>query len=126
MGGDSPNYNLTRSMLEFQVKHLMSQPNCMIKVRLLSCHNQNGRQPQPKWKMTSTKMEDNLTQNGRRPHPKWKTTSTKMEDNLTQNGRQPKWKTTKMEDDQNGRRPKWKTTKMEDDKNGRRPKWKPM
>ena len=75
--GQSSNYNLTRSMLEFQVQHLMSQPNCMIKVRLLSCHNQNGRQPQPKWKTTSTKMEDNLTQNGRRPHPKWKTT--KME-----------------------------------------------
>merc|ERR1711984_36308 len=100
MGGDSPNYNLTRSMLEFQVQHLMSQPNCMIKVRLFSCHNQNGRQPQPKWKMTSTKMEDDLTQNGRRP----------------------KLKTTKMDDDQNGRRPKWKTTKMEDDQNGRRPK----
>merc|ERR1712030_21930 len=100
--GQSSNYNLTRSMLEFQVQHLMSQPNYMIKVRILSCHNQNGRQPQPKWK----------------------TNSTKMEDDLTQNGRQPKWKTTKMEDDQNGRRPKWKTTKMEDDQNGRRLKWK--
>merc|ERR1712208_28012 len=71
--GHSSNYNLTRSMLEFQVQHLMSQPNCMIKVKLLPCHNQNGRQPQPKWKTTSTKMEDDLTQNGRRPHPKWKT-----------------------------------------------------
>merc|ERR1712082_116544 len=79
--GQTSNYNLTRSMLEFQVQHLISQPNCMIKVRLLSCHNQNGRQLQPKWNTTSTKMEDNLTQNGRRP----------------------KWKTTKMEDDQNGR-----------------------
>merc|ERR1711936_32285 len=121
--GHSSNYNLTRSMLEFQVQHLMSQPNCMIKVRLLSCHNQNGRQPQPKWKTTSTKMEDNLTKNERRS--KWKTTKmeeTKMEDD--QNGRRSKWKTTKMEDDQNGRRPKWKTTEMEDDRNGRRPKWK--
>merc|ERR1711888_556579 len=94
--GHSSNYNLTRSMLEFQVQHLMSQPNCMIKVRLLSCYNQNGRQPQPKWKTTSTKMEDNLIQNGRLPHPKWKTT--KMEDE--QNGRRPKWRTTKMEDNQ--------------------------
>merc|ERR1712002_91067 len=90
--GHSSNYDLSRSMLEFQVQHLKSQPNCMIKVRLLSCHNQNGIQPQPKWTTTSTKMKDDLTQNGRRP----------------------KWKTTKMEDDQNGRRPKWKTTKMED------------
>merc|ERR1712030_84880 len=73
-----------------------SLPNCMIKVRLLSCHNQHGRQPQPKWKTTSTKMEDDLNQNGRRP----------------------KWKTNKMEDNQNGRRPKWKTTKIEDDQNG--------
>merc|ERR1712082_64663 len=73
--GHSSNYNLTRSMLQFQVQHLMSQSNCMIKVRLLSCHNQNGRQPLTKWKTTSTKMEDNLTQNGRRPHPKWKTTN---------------------------------------------------
>merc|ERR1712030_191127 len=71
---------------------------------------------QPKWKKTSTKMEDDVNQNGRQPHPKWKTTSPKMEDN--QNGRRPKWKTTKMEDDQNGRRPKWKTTEMEDDQNG--------
>merc|ERR1712120_68066 len=123
--GHSSNYYLTRSMLEFQVQHLMSQPNCMIKVRLLSCHNQNGRQPQPKWKTTSPKMEDNLTQNGRRPHqngrrPKWKTT--KMEDD--QNGIRPKLKTTKKEDDQIGRQPKWKTTKMEEDQNGRRPKWK--
>ena len=44
---------------------LMSQPNCMIKVRLLSCHNKNRRQPQTKWKMASTNKEDNLTQNGR-------------------------------------------------------------
>merc|ERR1712082_168958 len=66
---------------------------------------------QPKWKTTSTKMEDD--QNGRRQN--WKTT--KMEDD--QNGRRPKWKTTKMEDDQNGRRPKWKMTKMEDNQNGR-------
>merc|ERR1711947_40615 len=58
------------------------------------------------------------TENGRQPHPKWKTISPKMEDDLTQNGRRPKWKTTKMEDDQNGKRPKWKTTKMEDDQNG--------
>ena len=57
-------------------------------------------------------MEDNLNQNGRRPQPKWKTTSPKMEDDLTQNKRRPKWKTTKMEDDQNERRPKSKTTKM--------------
>merc|ERR1712215_323716 len=71
--GHSSNYNLTRSMLEFQVQHLMSQPNCMINVRLLSCQNQNGRQSQAKWKKISTKMEDDLTQNGRRPHPKWKT-----------------------------------------------------
>ena len=54
---------------------------------------------QPKWKTTSTKMEDDLNQNGRRPHPKWKTTSPKMEDD--QNGRRLKWKMTKMEDDQN-------------------------
>merc|ERR1712120_17436 len=108
--GHSPSYNLTRSMLEFQVQHLMSQPNCMIKVRLLSCHNQNGRQPQTKWKTTSTKMEDNLTQNGRRPNPKNK-------DDLTQ-----KMKTTKMEDVQNGRRPDWKMKKTEDDQNKRRPK----
>merc|ERR1711895_177649 len=101
--GHSSNYNLTRCMLEFQVQHLMSQPNCVIKVRLLSC----------------LKMEDNLYQNGRLPQPKWKMTSPKMEDDLTQNGIRPKWKTTKMEDDQNGRRPKWKTTKMEDDHNGR-------
>merc|ERR1712120_77437 len=92
--GHSSNYNSTRSMLELQVQHLMSQPNCMIKVRLLSCHNQNGRRPKPK----TTKMEDD------------------------QNGRRPRWKTTKMEDDKNGRRPKWKMTKMEDDQNGRRPK----
>ena len=96
-------------MLEFQVQHLMSQPNCMMKVRLLSCHNQNGRQPQPKWKTTSPKIEDNLTQNGRRPHPKLYTNSPKMEDYLTQNGRRPnpKWKKSlpKLEDDltQNGR-----------------------
>merc|ERR1712030_152189 len=96
-------------LVVFQVQHLMSQPNCMIKVRLLSCHNQNGRQPQPKWK--TTKMEDD--QNGRRP--KWKTT--KMEDD--QNGGRPKWKMTKMKDGRNGRRPKWKTTKMEDAQNGR-------
>ena len=71
-------------MLEFQVQHLMSQPNCMIKVRLLSCHNQNGRQPQPNSKTTSTKMEDD------------------------QNGRRLKCKSTKMEDDQNGIGAKWK------------------
>merc|ERR1712208_239548 len=69
---------------------------------------------QPKWKTTSTKMEDDLNQNGRRPHPKWKTISPKMGDDLTQNGRRPhpKWRTTspEMEDDQNGRRAKWKTT----------------
>ena len=68
--GHSSNYNFTRSMLGFQVQHLMSQPNCMIKVRLLSCHNQNGRQPQPKCKTTSPKMEDDLTQNVRRPKMK--------------------------------------------------------
>ena len=29
-------------------------------------------------------MEDDFTHNGRRPHPKWKMTSPKMEDDLTQ------------------------------------------
>ena len=53
-------------------------------------------------------MEDDLTQDGRRPHPKWKTTSSKMEDD--QNGRRPKTNMTKNEDDQ-----KMKTTKKEDD-----------
>ena len=89
-------------MLEFQVQHLMSQPNCMIKVRLLSCHNKNGRRPQPKWKTTSPKMEDDLTQNERRPHPKWKMTPPKMEDDRPQNGRRPqpieKTTSSKMED----------------------------
>ena len=32
--------------------------------------------------------------------PKWKMSSPKMEDDLTQNGRQPKTKSTKKEDDQ--------------------------
>ena len=53
----------------------------MIKVRLLLCHNLNGRQP----------------------HLKWKTTSPKMEDDLTQNVRQPKMMTTQNVDDQQGR-----------------------
>ena len=42
-------------------------------------------------------MKDDLTQNGKWPHPKWKTTSSKIENDPTQNGRwpHPKWKTTK-------------------------------
>ena len=60
-------------------------------------------------------MEDNLNQNGRRPQPKWKTTSPKMEDDRIKNGRRPKRKTTKNEDDQKLRRPKIKMTKNEDD-----------
>jgi len=52
-----------------------------------------------------------LPKNGRRPHPKWKMTSPKMEDDLTQNARPTKIKMTKNEDDQKLRRPNKKTTK---------------
>ena len=51
----------------------------------------NGRRPQQKWKMTSTKnerrptkMEDDLKKNGRRPQKKMKDNLKKMK-----NGRQP-------------------------------------
>ena len=83
---------------------------------------QNVRRPNPKWKTTTPKInddltqnEDDLTQNWRRPHANWKSTSPKVEDDQKMKTSK-NWRRPKTEDDQKMKMTKnWRRPKNEDD-----------